>query len=127
MDKGKAVYYGGVVCCVLFVFAVCWFVLGGGNDVHDHGGGIDSTRTALDSVANEQRNAESNLVNAGRRIDASVESADRIAERIDDATERITDSEERRAECAAIVADSERRIADSLAICQSVRERASTP
>ena len=128
MDKGKAIYYGGVVCCVLFVFSVCWFVLGGcGRDVHDHGGGIDDARTALDSVASEQRNIESNLSDAGRRIDASIESADRVAERISEVAERITDSEERRSECAAIVSDSERRIAESLAICRSVRERAPRP
>lgn len=114
--------YIGIACAVVFCAWMAWYLLSE-PDVHDQRDRADDVRNELGNVGTAQRDAESHLVNAGGRIDRSVELADEIARGIGEATERIADSSERSAECAELVADSERRIEESKRILQAVRER----
>ena len=124
MDKGKAIYYGCIVGGVLLVLSLCWFVLGGcGADVHNHGGGAGDTGTALERVGNEQQNTIGNLERIGRGIDSGIERVDEIERGIEDASERVESVQSRGGECAGIISDSERRIAESIRILQTVRSR----
>ena len=123
MDNEKMVKYIGVGCAIVFALCLAWYLLRE-PDVHDQRDGADAIRNELSNAGNAQRDAESHIVNAGGRIERSLESADAVAERIDEAAARIADSEKRNAECAGILADSERRIAESRAIIQGIRERA---
>ena len=124
MDKGKAIYYGSIVGGVLLVLALCWFVLGGcGADVHNHGGGSGDAGTALERVGDEQQHIENNLERIGRGIDSGLERADEIADGIAEAESRVESVQSRGGECAGIISDSERRIAESIRILQSVRSR----
>lgn len=122
-EKSKAFFYGAIVAFVLFVIAVCWWLLRE-PDVSNQRDRANDVRDELSNAGNAQRDVESHLVNAGGRIDRSVELADEIAGGISEATERIADSAERNAECAGILEDSERRIEESKRIIQAVRSRA---
>lgn len=113
----------GIVCGVVFVGWLLWYLLCE-PDVHDQRDRANDVGAELCNVGNAQRDAESHIVNAGGRIDRSVELADEIAGGISEAESRIADSAERNAECAELVADSERRIEESKSILQSIRERA---
>lgn len=123
MDKEKfyqcLFFVGGIV----LVISVCWWLLRE-PDVHNQRERSNDVRNAFERIDNEQRNAENDIDRAGRRIDASVKSLDEIAERISDVENAITASQERRGECAEIVSDSERRIEESRAILQRVRNGA---
>ena len=113
------------LCLVLFLLFAAWSVFGGcGADVHDHGGGADSVRESLERAGNEQRNAESHIVNVGRQLDDSAGRIDAIADGIDEAESRIESVQSRSGECAGILADSERRITESRAILEAIRGRA---
>lgn len=122
MDENKTFKYIAFVGVFVFICAVAWYLLRE-PDVHDQRERASDVRNELGNAGDAQRDAESHIVNAGQRIDRSLESADAIAGRIDEATERIADSAERNAECAGILKDSERRIEESKSILQTVRER----
>lgn len=123
MDNEKMVKCVCVICAVVFVLCLAWYLLRE-PDIHDQRDGADAIRNELSNAGNAQRDAESHIVNAGGRIDRSIESVDTVAERIGEAAERIADSEKRNDECEGILADSERRIEESKSILQAVRSRA---
>ena len=123
MDENKTFKYIAFVGVFIFICAVCWYLLRE-PDVSNQRDRASDVRDELANTGAAQRDAESHIVNAGGRIDRSLESADAIAGRIDEAAERIADSAERNAECAELVADSERRIEESKRIIQAVRSRA---
>ena len=120
MDKKGTFYYIAIIVGVVLVCAVCWYLLREPN-VHDQRSRANDVRESFERIDNEQRNAENDIDRAGRRIDAGIKSLDEITERIIDAENAITASQERRGECAEIVSDSERRIEESRAILQRVR------
>lgn len=113
----------GIVCGVVFVGWLLWYLLCE-PDVHDQRDRASDVRESLDRVGAKQRNAESNIDRIERGLDDSLGRADEIAERISDAESAITASQERRGECEKLIGDSERRIAESRAILQAVREGA---
>ena len=115
----KAITYIGVF---LFIVAVCWYLLR--EPVSDYRERADDVRAELSNTGAAQRDAEKHIIDARERIDGSIKLADEVAGRIDEAAERIADSEERNAECAGILADSERRIEESKSILQGIRARA---
>ena len=123
MEENKKIYYIGVAFGVLLVFALCWYLLRE-PDIHNQRERSNDVRTELSNIGTAQRDVKEHIDNAGRGIDRSVELADEIAGGIGEAESRITDSAERNAECAELVADSERRITESRAILQAVRKRA---
>ena len=120
MDKKGTFYYIAIVVGVFLVCAVCWYLLREPN-IHNQRERANDVRESFERIDNEQRNAENDIDRAGRRIDAGIKSLDEITERINDAENAITASQERRGECAEIVSDSERRIEESRAILQRVR------
>ena len=122
MDKEKFWQSFFFVAGVLFVVAVCWYLLR--EPVSDQRERADDVRTELSNTGAAQRDAEKHIIDAGERIDGSIKLTDEVAGRIDEAAERIADSEERNAECASLVEDSERRIGESQRIIQSIRKRA---
>ena len=122
MEKNKTIKYLAYIGVFIFILAVCWYLLRE-PDVSDQRDRANDVRDELSNTGTAQRDAESHLVNAGQRVDRSLELADEIAGGIDEAAERIADSEKRNAECAGILEDSERRIEESKRIIQSVRER----
>ena len=107
----------------MLVLAVCWWLLRE-PDVSDQRERASDVGTALERAGAEQRNAEIHIVNVGRGIDASLGRVDAIASGIDEAESRIDAVQSRGGECAGILADSERRIEESRAILQGIRERA---
>ena len=123
MEENKTIKYLAYIGVFVFILALCWYMLRE-PDVSNQRDRANDVRTELSNVGNAQRDVESHIVNAGQRIDRSVESVDEIARGIDEATERIEDSTARNAECAGILADSERRIEESERILQAVRSRA---
>lgn len=122
--QNKVVRYLAYGLFLIALCGVCWLVFGG-DDVHDNGGGTSDVGTALERARDEQRNAESHIVNVGRELDSSVGRIGTIEKRVDDAESAVRESQERSGECASIVADSESRLADCKRILESVRGRAS--
>ena len=122
MDENKTIKYLAYIGVFVFILAVCWYLLTE-PDVHDQRDRADDVRDELSNAGDAQRYAESHIVNAGKRIDRSFESADEIAGRIDEATERIESVQERSESVAGILEDSQRRISESRAILQAVRAR----
>ena len=123
MDKKGTFYYIAIIVGVLLVCAVCWYLLRE-PDVHDQRERASDVRNELSNTGNAQRDAQGHIDIAGQRIDRGIESVDEIAGGISEAESRIEDSAARNAECAELVADSERRIAESKSIIQGIRERA---
>lgn len=113
----------GIVCAVVFIVWLAWYLLSE-PDVHDQRERANDITESLDRVGTEQRNAESNIERIERGLDDSIGRADEIAERISDAENAITASQERRGECKKLISDSESRISESKSILQSIRERA---
>ena len=122
-DKRSALYYVFVGAVVVFILAVCWYLCAE-PDVSDYRGTATDIRDELGNAGNAQRNAQEHLDNAGRRIDSGLDRVDGVAERIDDATDRIESVQDGNRVIAELVEDSERRITESRAILQAVRERA---
>ena len=123
MEENKGFKYFAYIGIFVCICAVCWYLLREPN-VHDQRDRADDVRNELSNIGTAQRDAQSHIVNAGGRIDRSIESTDAITERIGEAESRIADSAERNAECAGILEDSERRIEESKRILQGIRERA---
>lgn len=123
MDEKKLFKAFSYCLCFVLVLAVCWWLLSD-PDVSNQRERASDVGNELVNAGNAQRDAESHLVNAGRRIDRSLESADEIAGRIDEATERIESVQERSGPVAGILEDSERRIEESKRILQAIRSRA---
>jgi peptidoglycan hydrolase CwlO-like protein len=122
VDENKTFKYIAFVGVFIFICAVCWYLLRE-PDVSNQRDRASDVRDELANTGAAQRDAESHIVNAGGRIDRSLESVDEIAGVISEAESRIADSEKQNAECASIVEDSERRIEESRAILQAVRTR----
>ena len=112
-----------IIVALLVLFVGAWYLLSEPN-VHDQRERANDVRTELGNTGNAQRDAQGHIDNAGQRIDRSIESVDEIAGGISEAESRIADSTARNAECAELVADSERRIEESKSILQAVRNRA---
>lgn len=121
-DKKSTLYYIFVGAIVLFILAVAWYLCAE-PDVHDYRGTATDIRDELGNTGNAQRNAQEHLDNAGRRIDRGIDCVDGVAGRIGEAESRIESVQERSESVAGILEDSERRIAESKRIIQSVRER----
>lgn len=112
----------GVVCACVFFGWLAWYLFSE-PDVSNQRDRASDVRDELSNAGTAQRDAESHIVNAGGRIDRSVELADEIAGGIDEAAERIESVQERSEPVAGILEDSQRRISESRAILQAVRER----
>ena len=121
-DKKGTLYYCFVGAIVIFIVAVAWYLLTE-PDVHDQRDRANDVRNELSNAGTAQRDAQSHIDNAGQRIDSGIGLADEIAGRIDEAAERIESVQERSESVAGILEDSERRISESRAILQAVRER----
>ena len=120
-DKKSALYYVFVGTVVVFILAVAWYLCTE-PDVSDYRGTATDIRDELGNAGNAQRNAQEHLDNAGRRIDSGIDRVDGVAERIDDATDRIESVQDGNRAIAELVEDSERRITESRAILQGIRE-----
>lgn len=120
---------GGILLVVLLAGA---FLLGGdrSGNIHDNSGAADNVTEQLESAANQQHEAQSNIESAESGLDSSIRYADRASLRLSDAqstVDRVTDRNTELADTAAagqagltdgksILDDSERRIAE----CQSI-------
>ena len=120
-DKKGTLYYVFVCAVVVFILAVCWYLCAE-PDVSDYRGTATDIRDELGNAGNAQRNAQEHLDNARGRIDSGIDRVDGVAKRIDDATDRIESVQDGNRAIAELVEDSERRIAESRAILQGIRE-----
>ena len=132
-DKSKAFYYGAIVAFVLFVVAVCWWVLRS-NDGNGH---YNNIQEGLGNIESEQRRAEESIGRITGGIEQSEDSAERIREsvgrsdaiietladefernagNVDAAIERIEDAESRNREVDARIEGGEKRISDGLRV-----------
>ena len=77
-EKSKAFYYGAIVAFVLFVVAVCWWLLRdtGGN------GHYNNIQDGLGKIESEQRRAEESIGRITGGIERSEDSAERIRESV---------------------------------------------
>ena len=118
----KVKYY---IAAAAVVLAVCagWFMLRE-PDISNQRDAANGVRSALERAGSEQRRADDAL----RRIESGLERSDEAAQRIEESNQRAAESvagaQERIRRGAAITLDSERRIAESQRILQSVREGA---
>ena len=124
--------YGAYALCVALLVGILWLLF---RDIRADSGSDVDVIEQLDSAAAEQREAEKSLDRIDRGLDDSgrtvdraetaiggaQESADRIAESADSIAAAVDQSAERNGECQDILADSERRIAESQRIIQSVQ------
>ena len=111
-----------IIVGIVIAFAFYWFLLR--EPVSNQRERTNAVTESLERTGAEQRNAQEHIERIGRGIDESIGRVDDVAEGISGASEGITDVQERNRECARIAADSERRIAESQRIIQSIRERA---
>ena len=118
---------------IVLLCAVCWFVFFR-NDVHDNGGGVGDARAELERVADEQRDVaehlgriDSGLADSAGQVDAVARSVDEIAGGVGKFEQHLDSLAAGIASGESVIADSERRITESLAICERIRSRASTP
>ena len=123
MEENKTFKYAAYIGVFIFIIAIGWYLLSEPN-VSNQRDRANDVAESLGRAGSEQRNAESNIERIGRGIDESIGRADRIEEGIERAKNSVEASQERNAECAGILKDSERRISESRAILQTVRERA---
>ena len=121
MDE-KIKYYLAAAAVILAV-AVGWFLLREPG-VYNQRDAADGVRESLERAGSEQRRAGDALKRIGDGIDRSDETAQRIEESNSRAAESVAGAQERIRRGAAITLDSERRIAESQRILQSVREGA---
>lgn len=104
------------VCAGLFLFRE--------PDIHNQRDATDGVRESLERAGSEQRRAGDALKRIGDGIDRSDETAQRIEESNQRATDAVADAQGRIRRGKEITLDSERRIAESQRILQSVREGA---
>lgn len=123
MGNNKKAFYALVAFGLVLVLAVCWWLLRE-PDVHDQRERASDVGAELVNAGDAQRDAEKHIDSARQRIDRGIESVDEIAGRIDEASGRIESVQERSESIAGILGDSERRIAESKRILQSIRARA---
>lgn len=117
--------------CIVIVLLAGAFLLGDrSGNIHDNSGAADNVTEQLESAANQQHEAQSNIESAESGLDSSIRYADRASLRLSDAqstADRVTDRNTELADTAAagqagltdgksILDDSERRIAE----CQSI-------
>ena len=128
---------GGFIVVAILVYAV-WFLFR--SDVSDHGTTANDVTEQLDTVDSEQRAAQNSLesVQSGlddsqRTVDKLDEStrnaqsaADGISESNTNIANAVNDAKTANSSSAAIIAHSERRIADCQSIIQDVRKTAGT-
>lgn len=120
------------VIAVIFICATIWFLF---RDIHDNGTTANDVREQLDSVAEQQRNAEKSLESVQSGIDDSLGTVGELEQSNNNAksaTTGITESnnnietavnnaQRSNDNSAAIIADSERRISESKSILQEIR------
>ena len=120
-DKKAVLRFIAIVGGVLLLAAVLWYLF---RDYHADTGRGGDIRESLERTSAEQRNA----VDASGRIrdglDESRRSLERIEESNSDAESAVTDADGRISAAIVIIEDGQRRIAESIRILQTARERA---
>ena len=122
MEEREKSYRVIAICIAVLVIAFgAWYLLTE-PDVSDYRGTATDIRDELGNAGNAQRNAQEHLDNAGQRVDRSIKSANEVARGIDEAESRIESVQDGNRAIAELVEDSERRITESRAILQGIRE-----
>lgn len=109
-----------VLLIIIFLLA-CVGLYSITSGLFNNGRTADGIGTTLERAGREQREAEKSIDNVGTRLQNGIDSIERITERNQEAAERINASVDRQREGQKVIADSERRIADCLRICQEIR------
>lgn len=99
-----------------------WYIYGG-SSVPDNGRGAHDTREQLDRIGTEQSIIKDNLERVREGISDGIGTLDEIAGGLERTQDAIRESEERRRELDIIITDSERRLAESKGIIDSIRKR----
>ena len=123
VEENKIMRYGFLAAGLVFVLAVCWWLLSE-PDVRDQQERAADVRGALDRAGSEQQRA----AESAGRIDAGLERSITIIERVEERTGNASDAVDRAAsgneKLVRIVEDSQRRVEASQRIIQGIRARA---
>ena len=123
MEENKVMRYGFLAAGIVFVLAVCWWLLSE-PDVRDQRERAADVGAALERVGGEQQRA----AESAQRLDAGLERSITIIERVEERTGNASDAVDRAASgneaLVRIVEDSQRRVEASQRIIQGIRARA---
>ncbi len=122
VEENKILRYGFFVAGIVFVLAVCWYLLRE-PAVHDQRDAARSVTESLDRVGSEQQRA----AESARRIEAGLDRSITIIERVEERTGNASGAVDRAASgneaARRIVEDSQRRITECEGIIQEIRSR----
>ena len=122
VEENKIMRYGVLAAGLVFVLAVCWWLLSE-PDVRDQRERAADVGAALERVGGEQQRA----AESAQRLDAGLERSITIIERVEERTGNASDAVDRAASgnegLVRIVEDSQRRVEASQRIIQGVRAR----
>ena len=123
VEENKIISYGFLAAGLVFVLAVCWWLLSE-PDVRDQRERAADVGAALERVGGEQQRA----AESAQRLDAGLERSITIIERVEERTGNASDAVDRAAsgneKLVRIVEDSQRRVEASQQILQGIRARA---
>ena len=114
-------YYAAVGGLVVFVLAVCWFLLRE-PDVSDQRDAARNVEQSLDRAGEEQRRAAESAGRIRDGLDRSVVVIERIEERTGNAADAIDRAAGGNEAARRIIEDSQRRVTECQGIISEIRE-----
>lgn len=120
-DKKGTIYYVFICGVIVFILAVCWFLLRE-PAVHDQRDAARSVTESLERAGAEQQRAAESAERIRDGLDRSVVVIERIEERTGNAAGAVDRAASGNEAARRIVEDSERRVAACQRILQEIRE-----
>lgn len=120
MEENKIMRYGFLAAGLVFVLAVCWYVLAE-PDVRDQRNAADDVRGALERADGEQQRVIESAEHIRDGLERGVVVIERIKERTGNASEAVDRAASGNEEARRIVEESQRRVEASQRILQEVR------